>query len=286
MIMSISAGHSQFGSQLNPDMIRHLFLNCILSYKKKYGAKYGDVVICCDGPGNWRKQAFAYYKAKRAEGRAASPMDWDMIFKTLNDMYAEIDEFFPYKIVKVDGAEGDDVIAVLVRYFQENELVWRDFEESPREILIVSADKDFIQLQVYPGVSQFSPMMKKLLVEPNSKEYRFNKIIRGDAGDGVPNIFSDDDVFVSPDKRQCPATAKKVEPILSALMRGDSVPPEHQRNYDRNFLMIDLLESTPPDIAEAIVNSYKTAKQAPKSELMNYFMKFKMKNLANDLSKF
>lgn len=286
MIMSISAGHSQFGSQLNPDMIRHLFLNCILSYKKKYGQRYGDIVICCDGPGNWRKKAFVYYKAKRAEGRAESPMDWEMIIDTLNGMYNEIDEFFPYKIVKVEGAEGDDVIAVIVKFLQENELVRRGLEEIQEDILIISADKDFIQLQVYGNVYQFSPLQKKMLVERNPKEYRFNKIIRGDAGDGVPNIFSDDDVFVSPDKRQCPATAKKVDPMLAALLRGESVPDEHRRNYDRNYLMIDLLESTPKDIAEAIVNSYKTAKQSPKSELLNYLMKFRMKNLASDIGKF
>ena len=108
MIATISMGTKTFGSELNPDMIRHMFLSSIVGYKKKFGAKYGEIIVCCDGPGSWRKEFFPYYKAKRAQGRADSPLDWEMIFATLTSMYTEIDEFFPYKIVRVDRADAID----------------------------------------------------------------------------------------------------------------------------------------------------------------------------------
>lgn len=287
LLSAINAGHATFGSDLNPDMIRHMFLNSILSYKKKFGPKYGEIVICCDGGNLWRKQSFAYYKAKRAKNRADSPLDWEMIFDTLNKLRSELDTFFPYKVVVVSGAEGDDVIAVLTKYFQTNDLVQRGLEEVPEDILIVSADTDFVQLQEYPNVSQWTPMFKKMIVEHNPREYRFNKIICGDAGDGVPNIFSDDDTFVVEGKRQKAATDKKVKPILEAAIAGEPVPDEHARNFDRNKLMIDLVDyGTPKDMADEIITKYRTATVAPRNAMLGYFMKFRLNNLASSLSQF
>ena len=287
MIATISAGSSVFGSELNPDMIRHMFLSSIVGYKKKFGAKYGEIIVCCDGPGSWRKEFFPYYKAKRAQGRADSPLDWEMIFATLTSMYTEIDEFFPYKIVRVDRAEGDDVVAILAKYLQTNELTYKGLEEAKQDIIVISSDGDFIQLQEYGNVEQWSPMFKKLVREANPRLYRFNKIIGGDAGDGVPNVFSDDDIFVSePKRRQTPATEKRIAPILEAALAGTKIPVEHERNYDRNKTCIDLMECIPKDIEDAIIECYKNAKVSPRSELLSYFMKFRLKNLASDIGKF
>lgn len=285
LISAVSAGHSAFGSELNPDMIRHLFFNMILSYKKKFSGKYGDIVICADSGNVWRKDVFPYYKAKRGEGRAESPMDWTMIFETLAALRSELDEFFPYKVVVVNRAEGDDVIAVIVKYLQENELVRQGLEEVPQEILIISADKDFVQLQEYGNVAQYTPMFKTMIKEPKPREYRFMKIIKGDSGDGVPNIFSDDDTFVT-DKRQKAATEKRFTPVLEACLTGGSIPREHERNFDRNKLMIDLVDhALPVDIKEEIISVFQNAKTS-RGNLMNYFMKFRMRNLASEISKF
>ena len=45
------------------DMIRNCILNSIRMYNLKYRNKYGEMVICCDGPNTWRKQFYPYYKA-------------------------------------------------------------------------------------------------------------------------------------------------------------------------------------------------------------------------------
>lgn len=287
LLSAISAGHSTFGSDLNPDMIRHMFLNSILGYKKKFGAKYGEVVICCDGGNLWRKRAFPYYKAKRAKNRAESPLDWEMIFDTMNKLRSELAEFFPYKVVHVNGAEGDDVIAVLVKYFQTNDLVQRGLEEVPEEILIVSADTDFVQLQEYPNVSQWTPMFKKMIIEHNPREYRFNKIICGDVGDGVPSILADDDTYINPSKRSPPLRKTLLADLVELCMHDKPFPEKYEVNFNRNKMMIDLVEhSIPPQIVANILDMYKEAYVAPRSKMLSYFMEHKLKNLASSISQF
>lgn len=268
-------------------MIRHMFLNSIVGYKKKFGDKYGDIVICCDGQNLWRKKSYVYYKAKRAANRAKSPMDWEMIFDTMHKLRDELRTFFPYKVVLSEGAEGDDVIAVIVKYLQTNMLIQRGLEETVQDILIVSADTDFVQLQEYPNVFQWTPMFKKMIINHDPRLYRFTKIIKGDPGDGVPNCFSDDDTFVVEGKRQVPATEKKVEAILAAVMNGLPAPDNVAVNYDRNKTMIDLVDySIPAEIESDIVNTFTSDQFVGRDKMLSYFMKFRLQNLASSLSSF
>lgn len=287
LIASVSAGHASFGSDLNPNMIRHMFLNSMFSIERKFGKKYGDIVVCCDASNIWRKDAFKYYKAKRKEGRDKSPLDWPMIFDTMDKIRTEITESFPWKLVIAHKAEGDDVIAVITKYLQENELVSEGLFESPQPIIIVSADLDFVQLQIYQNVDQWTPMFKKLIIEKNPTEYRFNKIIRGDAGDGVPNMFSEDAVLVTEGARQKACLKKRVEPILTALVSGEEPPfesDEDRVNYARNAEMIDLVNhSIPQDIVDNIISEYENATMAPRAKMFTYFIKHRMGNLARQL---
>lgn len=287
LMQSMSAGSKQFGDDLTPFMIRNIFLNMVFSYEKKYGKQYGDMVICCDGSKNWRKDEYVYYKAKRAEGRASQPLDWEMIFQTLNDLRNEINDYFPWKMVIHDKAEGDDVIAVLVKYFSENELVQEGLFVEPQPILIISSDTDFIQLQEYKNVKQFSPLQRKMLSAPSARRYRFEKIARGDAGDGVPNMLSDDDTFVVDGKRQKPMHKERCEAIVEAQMKGNPVEynnKDEEIAHDRNKRMIDLVDySMPAHVAEEIVEMYKDAPVHGKSKLLNYFVKHRMNNLARNI---
>jgi hypothetical protein len=105
---------------------------------------------------------------------------------------------FHIKFIHIDRAEADDVIAVLTKYAQENELVQEGLVEESQKILILSSDKDFKQLQLYPNVKQWSPMQKKYVTATQREiiEYKIEHIVKGDAGDGIPNILSKDDVFM------------------------------------------------------------------------------------------
>ena len=186
------------------NLIRHVVLSSIKSYKKKYGKQYGNIVIACDSRNYWRKDFFPNYKGRRKKAREESDLDWTFIFETLNELKSDLAEYFQYKVISVDKCEADDVIAVLTMNTQE----FGQYED----VMIVSSDKDFKQLHQYDNVAQFSPMLKKL-IKINKKElhaWMIEHIVKGDSGDGIPNILSNDDVFMN-GERQKPVSAKRLQ---------------------------------------------------------------------------
>lgn len=293
LIANASVGFSKFGDTLDENAIRHLFLNAIKGMRSKHIEKYGEpFILACDGKGYWRKDVFPYYKYKRAAGRASSPMDWDLIYGTLNKIYDEIEEYFPYHLIKVDGLEGDDIISILTHYFNTNELIQDGLFERRQDILIMSADEDFLQLQQYGNVSQYSSNKKRFIRSPDPTVDLYEKLIRGDAGDGIMNIFSDDDVFVVPGKRQTAATKQRVEPLLESLINTGELPedtdPKIKRNYDRNYKLINLVDlQVPQELYDEVIRQYKANDPTErKGKLFQYFTKFGLRNLLNDIDKF
>ena len=258
--------------EIEPNLIRHMVLNSLRSYRSKYKDKYGELVICCDNRHYWRKEVYPYYKASRKKSREASEIDWTKVFETLNVIRDEIRENFPYKVIDVAGAEADDVIGTLARKYHGYE-----------KVLVLSGDKDFMQLQRYPNVDQFSPIMKRWLRHDNPLEYLREHIIKGDRGDGIPNFLSNDDVFVS-GGRQRPVSKKKLETWL------DSEPEQFcdetmLRNYKRNEELIDLTK-TPQKIVEDILETFENYDVPPRSGLLNYFVKNKMKLMMDSIQDF
>ena len=258
---------------VDENMIRHMILNTIRMYKQKF-KEYGEVVIVADAGGNWRKDVFPQYKASRKKSRDKSSTDWDEVFRITNMVREEIKENFPYKVMHVWGCEADDVIAHLVENTQE----FGEYEE----VMIVSADHDFKQLQRYDNVKQYSPLVKKPVVEEHPRVNLTEKILTGDAGDGVPNVLSDDNVFVE-GRRQTPLSAKK----KSILMDDEkALGEEVYRNIQRNRKLIDLRE-TPPGVIEEIINTFK--QQDPwgnKGKVFPYLVEKRCKRLIEVVQEF
>ena len=229
-------------------LIRHMILNSLRMYRTRYKDEYGEMVLAVDAANNWRRKTFPQYKANRKKHRQESDFDWNEAFRILNLVREEILENFPYKVVKIDGCEADDVIGTLV--YQKS-----DVEFNPEPIMIVSSDRDFLQLQKFPNVKQFSPLKKEEMIEPNARVFLQNHIFRGDKGDGVPNVLSDDNVFVE-GFRQKPMTQKKVDALIEDLDEGELLyAASLYRNYCRNKKLIDLSE-TPKELKKEIINSY------------------------------
>jgi hypothetical protein len=276
--------------EIRKDLIRHMIINAIRSYKVKFGAEFGELVIACDNRKYWRKDKFPYYKASRKKARQDSGFDWKLIFDTLSEIRAELHQFFPYQVIDVEGAEADDVIAVLALWTQTNDFknsVGLFGEPEPQPVLILSGDHDFIQLQKYKNVSQFSPIHKKWIKPDQSiQHYLMEHIIKGDKGDGIPNILSADDTFTT-DARQRPITTKKMEPWLS--INPDEftthVDTETARNFQRNRYLIDF-EYIPDTVRNNIIGAWQTQPRKDRSQLLNYFMEHKMKNLIDSLGDF
>ncbi len=245
---------------VSEDMVRHMILNSLRMYNLKYRKEYGTMVLACDG-GSWRKQIYPQYKANRKTSRDASGLDWQEFFRILGMVRDEVKEHLPYKVVHIQGIEADDVIGTLTektQNFGENE-----------PVMIISADKDFIQLQQYSNVRQFSPMTKAFVKEKDATQYLFEHIIRGDSGDGIPNVLSPDNTFV--DKiRQKPISAKKIEQWGASRNALDKVMDEATyRNFQRNQALIDL-SKVPQDKKALIINTFESVK--PNSNTLNYLI--------------
>jgi 5'-3' exonuclease len=266
---------------INEDMVRHMVLNSIRMYNKKFRDEYGDVVIACDG-GSWRRDYFPQYKWKRRQAREddnadKSKLDWNEVFEILNKVRDELVEYFPYKVVHIPGVEADDIIGTLVEETQE-------FGKHD-DVMIVSSDKDFIQLQKYNNVRQFSPMTKKFIQEKNPRQYLMEHLFKGDSGDGVPNVLSGDNTFVD-GIRQSPVTKKKIEHWMENVDNlQDAMGEEIYRNFVRNKKLIDLSE-TPVEIKESIINTYEGAKVAPKMRILNYLIKNRCRQLVECVGDF
>ena len=245
-------------------MIRHMILNSIRMYNKRYRDEYGQMVICADGMNTWRKDYYPYYKAKRKKSREESSQDWNEIFRILHLVRDEIKENLPYKVVHMEGVEADDIIASLVLQSQEFGM--------NEPMMIVSSDKDFIQLQKFNNVKQFSPIQKKFVKDDNPRTYLFNHIMKGDTGDGIPNVLSDDDTFVS-DKKQTPLRKTRIaEWLENSDNLREVMDDEIYRNYQRNKKLIDLTE-VPETIQENIIYNYNEQKVAMKMRVLNYLIK-------------
>lgn len=275
--------------EIRKDLIRHMIVNAIRSYKVKFGDKYGEMVIACDNRKYWRKDKFPHYKASRKKARQDSGFDWKLIFDTLAEIRAELHQFFPYQVIDVEGAEADDVIATLAVWSQTNNLRQDGMfgGAEPEPVLILSGDHDFIQLQRYKNVSQFSPIHKKWIKPEGSiNAYLMEHIIKGDKGDGIPNILSPDDCFVT-ETRQKPVSSKKlaewvkVTPDEFAPLVDDNT----QRNFNRNRYLIDF-DYIPDTVRNGIVEAWTTQPRKDRSQLLNYFIENKMKNMIESLGDF
>ena len=268
----------QKNTKYDEDLIRHLILNILRNHIKNFKSEYGEVVLCCDNRNYWRKEIFPYYKAGRKKTREKSDLDWHLIFDILGNIKNELKEHFPYKVIDVDGAEADDIIGTLAPRHVMHE-----------NVLILSSDGDFLQLQQYNtkenkfSIKQYNPAQKKLIKSANPLAELKEKIIKGDKGDGIPNIYSPADCFVR-DLRQKPIT----KGTLSKLMAEDfsNYSDENIKiGFSRNQLLIDL-RHIPTAVKGRILESYENVKPAPKNKLLNYFISKKLKNLMDVIEDF
>ena len=256
-------------SDADIDTVRPAVLNTLRIYRTKFVSEFGELILCCDDRKTWRKDIFPNYKASRKKTRAATSIDWEKLYECLNQLKEEFTEWFPYKLIQVEKAEADDIIAILVELINERSL-------------ILSSDKDFVQLHKF-NVRQYSPIQKKF-VEGDPKWSLHEKIIKGDVGDGVPNIMSDDNVFVDEGRRQKPITKKKVDAWYE-LKPDMYCSSEMLRNYNRNKQLVDLSE-VPESIRINITKRFETTTVGDRKRLLTYFINHRLKNLTESLSEF
>ena len=268
------------GDALNENLVRHMVLTALRAFERQYSPTYGEVVLAYDSKHYWRKEAFPFYKQNRKKDREASNLDWNAIFEVLNKIRDEIKTFFPYKVVEVYGAEADDVISTLTTFQSYRNIKLEKDGNKPEKVLILSGDKDFIQLQKFPFVKQYNPILKKEIKHEDPKTYILEHIIKGDKSDGVPNFLSDDDTFVV-NKRQKPISKKNLERWVTLDPCDFCQTPETKANYLRNKNLIDL-ECIPENLGVEIINYYKSLNNSEKKVPLEYFKQYQLTKLMEE----
>ena len=237
--------HFNVGDETN--MLRHMILNNIKMLNKKFKEDWGELIFCCDGRHNWRKDTFKHYKANRKKARETNPqnINWPALF--------------------------DALIAIICKHYHKHE-----------NILIVSSDKDFMQLHEYVNVSQWSPLKKKFIQCDSPTQFKNELIIKGDRSDGIPNILSPDDTFITK-QRQRKLTKKN----LNAWSQNPEnvLTGEVYRNFKRNQQLIDF-EYVPNSVEINILDNYKGEHFTGRSKMLNYFIMHRLKDMTEFLQDF
>ena len=275
MISNIMVQVGQHTDAIQPDLVRHMVINTIRSLKTKFGKEFGELVIACDDRKYWRREYFPPYKGNRKADREKSNIDWPALFDTLNTIKQELKDNFPYRVIQVEGAEADDVIGTISMEFGS-------ILNNDNKILILSGDKDFIQLQRFGNVTQYDPVRKKDIVSNNPELFLKHLVLTGDRGDGVPNVLSPDNSIIE-GLRQKPLRETKINELLNADF--DSLPEEIVRNWNRNSMLIDL-RCTPSVLRTAIMQEYHSQADKPRDKMFNYFIQHKMKLLMESIGDF
>lgn len=278
--MAVQINMGTFGE----NEFRNLVFQSLRKYNREFREEYGEMFICCDASYNWRKDYFPFYKAKRKTDREESGIDWTEAFRIFNRVTKDVYEYLPYRVISIEQTEADDVIGVLAtRRVTENGVLVENTEPT----LIVSGDKDFRSLLVHNHIKLYHPVNKEFITEENPKEYLMNLILEGDKGDGVPNVLSDDDTFVTEGKRQTPLTKKKKSDILEKITtrKLEELPTKIQQNIQRNINLIDLAR-TPKELKMMILKIAMWPPKGTMQKTFNFLIKSNLSTLLNDIEGF
>lgn len=275
----LKQANSKYADTIEPDLVRHMVLNSLRAYRVKHVREYGEMIIACDSKNYWRKSLFPQYKGHRKAERDKTKLDWEYIFGMLDQTVDDLRTYFPYPVVRVDTTEADDIIATLATRLSKQE-----------KVLIISGDHDFIQLQQADNIFQYNPIKKKYVVSKDPRSELLEKVIRGDKGDGIPNILSPDNTYT--DKIR---SKKMTDSFVNECMTNPGIyfdpsqvfSGEVLRNFQRNKALIDLSE-IPENVALLINTAYNEAKSAPnmRGKIMSYMIKYKMKHLIGCINDF
>jgi hypothetical protein len=257
---------------INIDSVRRSIVRVLARIAKKFRNDYGEMVLCYDDKEYWRRQVFPFYKKNRKQERESSKYNWDEVFSVLNIIRDEIRSNFPYRVIQVQGAEADDVIASVV---MEN-----DKKDIPEPVLILSADKDFIQLHKYSLVKQYDPIRNNWIINTDPVQYLQEHIIRGDRSDGIPNILTCDDAIVT-GKPQKKMSKEKIS-SLASMDPNEFTNFIRLRNWKRNAELIDFTR-IPDKIFDRIISCFSNYEKKDTINL-EYFIQNNIQDIIEEFS--
>jgi hypothetical protein len=252
------------------ELARESILNSLRGIARKFKSEYGEMVICVDDKTSWRSTHFPYYKENRKKLKEESLINWGKVYLNMYSVLKEIKENFHYRIVRYDTAEADDVMAVLALNIDGSHVV-------------VSKDKDMVQLTSNQNIKVYSPLNEgNFMSQENLDYYIFKHIVKGDTGDGITNILSDDDTIITPGKRQKPVTEKN---LMKWYVDRKEFMELYGEKFERNKKIISLFE-IPEDISLGILEKFNSQEIGNKKKILQYLIKHDLNDHINRVGDF
>jgi 5'-3' exonuclease len=263
------------------NMVKHSIIFTILNFKKKL-KHLKEIVVAIDSRTEkkqyWRHEIYPGYKLGRKHQESLVPKD--LFYKAYNELQEEFNTLFPWKVIIYNGAEADDIIAVICDEFKnENNIIY-------------SPDKDFIQMLNHSYNNYVYDPIKRLFVYDNNPDkYIFNHICTGDKSDNIPNILSEMNCL-NEGKRMSPLRKNKINDWYYIAKENDSIRLRAEMSekiyvrYLQNKKIIDLLE-IPSELKENIIKKYNdTSFVTDQNGLWKYLHKNNMKILLDNFNSF
>ena len=198
-----------------------------------------DIIFAMDDKlsHSFRKELYPEYKAHRALVKRQFQLqpikDYivDVIFKEL-----DVEHQYGYHLVKVDGAEGDDVIATTIMRLKDNYV----------GMFLIASDHDFLQIEGLRVFDLFGKEARRDLGGEivSAHDYLVGKILMGDRSDNIQQVLA----------RCGPKTALKWTKDKDALKKILKEDQALASRYLLNKKMIDF-NAIPKDLSDRILES-------------------------------
>lgn len=234
-----------------------------------------EIILACDGKDSWRKLLFDRYKGDR-EKKRRDDIDWDTLFAQLNSFIQDIKQHIPFKVIKVNRAEADDVIAVLCNNIKKH-------------TIIMSNDSDFLQLQS-STTSVYNPTKGEYLWLTEDKDVFLSKLcLKGQSKDNIFNAKTPSDY--PEELRKPPLGEKTADKIIENGLNDflDSKQTINKKytdvdgneqiydvdfyprgNFDRNQKLINF-DNIPKIVVDRILQTYYSYEMPDPGNMYSFF---------------
>lgn len=178
---------------------------------------FDNIYFLTDDRISWRKREYPEYKAKREKDQT---IDWSFVYKTYDEFKERINEKLGIKLIHIPNAEGDDLIAYIVK--ESNKFGYSN--------LVVASDGDLYQLIDYDifggwiNVLYNNQLSNEVIHVPvNYKVF----ISHFDVGQPISSLFDDDEStdyveFLKKLISKCKVSQiQKEESLFIKLVHGD-----------------------------------------------------------------
>lgn len=213
-----------------------------------------EVVLAVDDRKSWRKLYWDRYKENREKQREKSTADWSIFFKEFELLQKEFIFHLPFKLLKLQSCEADDIIAVICL-------------ERNNYYTIISNDEDFLQLSS-DRIKIYNPKKMSYITCEDTENFVIEKCLTGQAKDGIFNIRTPLDWDVN--KRKPGFGAQSAKKVMAEGLENWLKKENLEERFHKNRVMIDF-KLIPKTIKTRILNSYDNYKLADPSNIYDFF---------------